>query len=382
MRSLLVCSLLMSVTVSVHARNGATEDVENISSSRALVLDDAFSSLLKKHKINTAGIAVIKNGRVHWQNQYGNQSTGVPASAHTLYNVASITKTVTTQTILRLVADGKLSLDESISAYWVDPDLKDDPNHQKLTARMLLTHTSGLPNWRFLTEGFKLKFVNPPGTKFGYSGEGFQYLMRYAEGKMGRPFEDLVRTYVFDPLHMLDVSVSVRQKNFPRIAQSLDENQKFYGYYCRPEGYCREEGSVSAAGDMVITVADYAKFLIAAMDDTRLSSALKQERDNIQVTSYAIDCSQSPDVLCPSRLGYGLGWNVTQLGNDKLIGHAGSDWASVTLAYYYQNSRDGLIIFLNAPNKAGLAGMVAALELLDPDSPKLHEYRARVARDN
>ena len=365
------------------ARDGAAKgDIETVSSSRALALDKAFSSLMKMHKINTAGIAVIKKGEIHWQDYYGLQSPGVPASADTLFNVASITKTVTTETILRLVAEGKLSLDESISPYWVDPDLEDDPNHHKLTARLILTHTSGLPNWRFQTNDFKLKFVNEPGTKFGYSGEGFQYLMRYAEHKLGIPFESLVRSYVFDPIGMKDVSISVRKKNFQRIAKPLDEDGRFYGYYCYPQGYCREEGDYSAAGDMVITVADYAKFLIASMDDETLSPALKKERDTIQVTSYEIDCSQSPEILCPTRLGYGLGWNVTQLENDELIGHSGSDWSTVTLAYYYQHSRDGLIIFFNAPNKAGLAGMVDALELLDPDSPKLHEYRTRVARAN
>lgn len=357
-------------------------DIASISSLRAAALDEAFNGLISKHRINTAGVAVIKNGSVAWTNQYGWQSPGVPASSGTLFNVASITKTVTAETILRLVAEGRLSLDEPISRYWVDPDLEHDPDHHKLTARMMLTHTSGFMNWRFLSDDYKLKLVHPPGTAFGYSGEGFQYLARYAENKLGTPFEELVETYVFEPLGIKDASISVREKNFPRIAKPLDDGDQFYGYYCHPQGYCREEGSTSAAGDMVITVEEYAKFLIASMRGEALSSRLREERDAIHVTSYDIDCSESPDALCPTRLGYGLGWNVTDLADNKLIGHSGSDWSTVSLAYYYLRSRDGLIVFFNAPNRAGLAGMVDALELLDPDSPKLHEYRARVARTN
>ena len=102
----------------------------------------------------------------------------------------------------------------------------------------------------------------------------------------------------------------------------------------------------------------------------------------IQFTQSDIDCGEEKVIPCPTQLGYGLGWGITQLEDDKLIGHRGTDWAVVSLAYSYQGSGDGLVIFFNAPNKEGLAGMVDALELLDPDSPELHGYRLRLAREN
>jgi len=360
-------------------------DVETITKASAVELDKAFLALLKKHKVNTAGVAVIKNGKLVWQNQYGEQSPGIPASADTLFNVGSITKTVTAETILRLVAEGKLSLDESISPFWVDQDLKDDPTHQQLTARMLLTHQSGFMNWRFFSDDYKLKFINEPGTKFGYSGEGFQYLAKYAENKLAVPFEQLVKSTIFIPLGMENVSISVQKENFSRIAKPLDENGKFYGYYCHPQGYCNKEGSSSAAANMVITVEDYAKFMIASIADKALSPELTEDRNTmqgIQARQQEIDCSDTPEILCPTQLGYGLGWAISQLKNDKLIGHRGTDWSVVSLAYYYQGSGDGLIIFFNAPNKAGIAAMVDALDLLDPDSPEIHGYKMRRARNN
>jgi CubicO group peptidase (beta-lactamase class C family) len=362
------------------AGRAARADVEAVSPARARELDAAFLALIERHGINTAGVGVIQDGRLAWQNQYGQQSPGVPACAGTLFNIASITKTVTAETVLRLVADGQLSLDESISRYWVDPDLKDDPTHYKLTARMALTHTTGFVNWRYFSADRKLRFVNPPGTTFGYSGEGFEYLAKYAENKLGQPFEGLVQTQVFDPVEMTNVSFSVREANFPRIARPLDSDGTFYGYYCRPGGWCREEGDSSAAGSMVVTVEDYARFLISSMRGEGLSPELHKERDTIQVDEEGIDCSASPEARCPTRVGYGLGWNITQLADTKVIGHRGSDWSAVSLAYYYERSGDGLIVFFNAPNQAGIAGMVDALELLDPDSPELHGYRTRRAR--
>ncbi|MDO6447265.1 serine hydrolase domain-containing protein [Colwellia sp. 1_MG-2023] len=360
-------------------------DIENISNSRALMLDTSFLALIKKHKINTAGVAVIKDRKVIWQNQYGFQSPGIPASANTLFDVASLTKTVTAETILRLIAQGKLSLDESVAPYWIDPDLMGNPKLHQLTPRMLLSHTSGFMNWRYFSNDGKLDFVNTPGTTFGYSGEGYEYLAKYAENKIGVPFEKLVQSTVFDPLGMDNASIGVHKKNFTRIAKPLDKNGKFYGYYCHPQGYCKEEGSYSAAANLVITVADYAKLLISSMAGEGLNLNLKQDRNKmqgIQFTQSDIDCGDTSEIQCPTKLGYGLGWSISQLQNDKLIGHRGTNWTVVSLAYYYEGSGDGLIILFNAPNKAGIAGMIDALKLLDPDSPEIHGYKLRLSRTN
>jgi CubicO group peptidase (beta-lactamase class C family) len=383
-RSTIVVILTIFISITSCAQFKAQKsDIEDISSSRALVLDNAFSALVKKHKINTAGVAVIKNHQVIWQNQFGLQSPGTPANADTLFDIASLTKTITAETILRLVAKGELSLDESIAPYWIDPDLQGHPKIQELTPRMLLTHTSGFMNWRYFSDDRKLGFINAPGTTFGYSGEGFEYLAKYAENKLGVPFEQLVESTIFEPIGMYNASIVVQKKNFTRIAKALDENGKFYGYYCQPWGYCAEEGSYSAAANLVVTVADYAKFLISSMHGEGLNLALKQDRNTmhgIQFTQSDIDCDQNRDIQCPIQLGYGLGWSMSQLKGDKIIGHRGTNWSVVSLAYYYQGSGDGLVIFFNAPNKAGIAGMIDALKLLDPDSPEIPGYELRLAR--
>lgn len=360
-------------------------DIEDVSDSRALMLDKAFSVLIDTHKINTAGVAVIKNRKVIWQNQFGRQSPDVPANADTLFDVASLTKTVTAETILRLVAKGKLLLDESIAPYWVDPDLQGHPNIEQLTPRMLLTHTSGFMNWRYFSDDRKLGFINAPGTTFGYSGEGFEYLAKYAENKLGVPFGQLVESTLFEPLEMNNASFVVRKANFTRIAQQLSEDGKFYGYYCQPWGNCAKEGGYSAAANLVVSVGDYAKFVISSMDGQGLSPALKQDRNTMQGIQFRhseIDCDQTREVQCPTQLGYGLGWSMSQLTDDKIIGHRGTNWSVVSLTYYYQGSGDGLVILFNAPNKAGLAAMVDALKLLDPDSPELPGYELRLARTN
>jgi len=375
LRVVLLASAMALVT-GCQATQGPDGDIDSVDGARATQVDNSLREIVERHDINTAGVALIKGGQIEWQGYYGMQSDGVPASPSTLFNVASMTKTVTTETILRLVDDGRLELDEPMARYWVDPDLQNEPNVNLLTARMALTHTTGFMNWRFQTDDFKLRFLEQPGAKFGYSGEGFQYLARYAENKLDTPFEELVKATIFLPLGIRDASISVRKENFERIAKPLDADGDFYGYYCHPTGYCRDEGSYSAAGDMVITVADFARFLISAMQPS-LSASLLEQRNRIHVTSYEIDCQASPDALCPRRVGYGLGWSIVELDDGILIGHTGSDWSSVALAYYYAQSGDGLVAVFNAPNRAGIVAMVETLELLDPNSPRLHEYRTR-----
>ena len=144
-----IFGLLLVLTSSCVFTSNPKQNTSHISVLTASALDRDLESILKKHKINTAGIAIIKNGNVAWQGYFGQQSSEVPASANTLFNVASITKTVTAETVLKLVSQGKISLDESMANYWVDPDLKNDPELSKLTPRMALTHTTGFPNWRF-----------------------------------------------------------------------------------------------------------------------------------------------------------------------------------------------------------------------------------------
>ncbi len=373
-------ALLLVFLAQACSRTPDTKDILSISAERASQVDRELENIITKHQINTAAIAVIENGDVVWTGYYGMQSPDVPASADTMFDIASITKTVVAETVLRLSIDGRISLDEPMSEYWVDPDIKDDLRHNQLTPRLVLSHRTGFMNWRFLTEDGKLAFKTDPGTALGYSGEGFQYLARFVEAKLGEPFEELARRYVFEPYNMDGAAMIVRPENFSRIAQTLDKDGQFSGYYCRPEGWCRDPGDFSAAGGMVITLQGYSHFLSQSMRGDGLTKKLKKERNRLLALEDKYNCDIVPEALCPLRVGYGLGWHIFELDKNKTIGHLGSDWSMVTMAYYYEDSRDGLVVFFNAPNQSGIAAMVDTLRLLDPDSPELHGYVSRLKR--
>ncbi len=352
-------------------------DIQPVSAAQAAKFDDALKTMVETHRINTAGIGIIKDGILVWEGYYGEQAPGIPASEQTLFNVASITKSVTAETVLRLVSDGQLSLDEPMSAYWVDPDLKNDPRHHLLTPRMVLNHTTGFLNWRFFSANGKLQFVNEPGSQFSYSGEGFEYLAKFVELKLSKPFETIVDEVVFQPLTMNNTFITAQKVNHNRIAKPFSTEGEFYGYYCRPEGWCSPEGQLSVADDMVTTVRDYAKFMIASMHGKDLNKKLIKQRAIISedlAPKKQIDCQSMPTAECPEKQGYGLGWYVNEPSGNQLIGHGGADWSEISQAYYYSGSHDGIIIFLNAAGKNALLGMLETLAIIDPKSALQHEY--------
>lgn len=373
---------LMAVAIALPIGAVSSEDyVEEITPQHIAALDQLLTNAIEHKGVNTAAVGIIKGGKLAWAGYYGEQAPGVEASALTQFNVASITKTISTETILRLVDDGVLSLDEPMAPYWVDPDIKDDPRHTLLTPRMALTHTAGFPNWRFFRDDYKLALEHDPGTTYGYSGEGFQYVAKYAEVKLGKSFEDLVIEEVFQPLGIQNASLSAREANFKNIAVAITEDGEIPKPYCRPGNqYCSDEGRYSAAGDLVITLEDCATFLISVMNGDGYSPNLKLDRNTVQVKRPVRYCEEG-SVGCPTAQGYGLGWVVVDEEKDKMLWHGGSDWSAVTTAYFYQGSKDGIIIFLNAPNKFGMDIMPGLIGLLDPGSPIVDQYELWAARE-
>ncbi len=163
-------------------------------------LDERVPIWLKAFNVTGTGIAFIEHGRIAWTAFYGDQFYGGPkANPTTLYSVASLTKPITAEIVLRLAAAGKLSLDEPIWPYWTDPDVGDNPWNKLLTPRLCLSHQTEFTNWRYQTKN-TLQFQWEPGTRFGYSGEGFDYLGHFIEKKLDTPFEVFGTTICIRPL--------------------------------------------------------------------------------------------------------------------------------------------------------------------------------------
>lgn len=382
-RLLILTTIALLLSACIHGLpDKSTTGPSPKDNDRLATLDSAISDILSSQDIKTAGIGLIENGALTWAVYYGEQSPGVPASSSTQFDTGSITKVVSTETILRLANDGRINLDEPMGSLWVDPDLENDPRALQLTPRMVLNHTTGFPSRRNRTDNGKLQFLNEPGTTFGYSGEGFEYLMRYVEAKLGTTFPELVQEKVFGPMGITEASFAYREENFANVALSVDDDtgefRTDWGYHCLViTNTCLDDGSYSTSRDMTMTVESLARFAISAADADGYSATLASDRNTVQsIKDRPMYYCEEPGVGdCPLEQGYGLGWEVLNYGDAKLIAHGGHDYSVLTVVGINTKSKDGVIVLLNAPELASLRAMVDILETLDPSTPLSQQYR-------
>jgi CubicO group peptidase (beta-lactamase class C family) len=293
--------------------------------------DDQIEQLLKENKIPALGIGIIRDGKLKHIKVFGELKRGEPAPFNTIFNVASLTKPIVAILTLRLVSSGKWNLDEPLDKYWVDPDIKNDPRHKKLTTRLVLSHRTGFPNWRRLTKSKKLEFAFEPGTKYQYSGEGFEYLREALEKKFKRSLEELANDFVFKPLQMRDT-------RFVWDAEGI-ESRFAIGHDAKGDAYeIHKTTKANAADDLLTTVEDYGIFLVSVMKGDGLSKSIFDEMVSHQVATK-------------DHKYFGLGWEIYDLGNGNYaLSHGGSDVGAKTLVFLLPKSGQGLIIFTNSDN--------------------------------
>jgi CubicO group peptidase (beta-lactamase class C family) len=336
----------------------ATVEPANADAAIRAKLDTQVPAWLKTHGVPSVSIAVIRDGAIAWTAAYGEQGPGKVATPSTLYNVASMTKPITAETVMRLASQGKLGIDEPMWPHWVDPDILADPRHKLLTPRLSLSHRTGFPNWRRETVKV-LKFTFDPGTKSSYSGEGYEYVARFAEKKLGERFDALAQRVVLEPLGLKETSYNKRDWFKDRVAQPFDKK------FLEPDF-----PDTGVASDLVYSTApDYAKFMIAVMNNQGVSEKLAAER-KITVDDFAAEvCAQAKLVgdNCPTRLGFGMGWAVVNYKNETVIMHGGSDTGAKTQGYFVPERRFGVVIFTNGENGNKIIHEVAAA--IDPASP-------------
>ena len=309
----------------------------------SLVID----SLMKQHKIVGAGVATIKNKKISSVKTYGELIKGTPAQPDAIFNVASLTKPLVVMLTLKLVNKNEWNLDEPLANYFTDPDVASDPRSKKLTSRHVLSHQTGFVNWRWLHPTKKLTFDADPGTKFGYSGEGFEYLAKALGAKFNKSLEQLVKEEIFDPLGMKDSRLTWSPSIETRYARNHDRNGlPTYKTFIRKEA--------SAADDLLTTLHDYATFCVAVMKGFELNESLFREMVR-------------PAVEMRKNMYMGLGWQLMPNLRDGhyVMGHDGGDEGVKTMALFDPVRGEGFVFFSNSDNGFDMAPYVLTSTMTD-----------------
>ena len=271
-------------------------------------LEQHVPQLMKDGGVPGLAIALLRGGEVVWHRGFGvrNSKTKEPVDDATVFEAASLSKPVFAYAVLKLVDGGKFDLNKPLNQYLPgNYDVGDDPRLNQITARHVLSHTTGFPNWR---NDKTLKIHFAPGERFSYSGEGFVYLSKVIEHVTGEPFDDFMKRMVFQPLGMTSSSY-VWQESYDKlqsfrhnaVGKALDQNKP-------PPELAKV---ANAAASLRTTVQDYGRFVAAILQGT----GLKPETRKLMLTPEAgvrggcqFGRSSGSEAAARCVLGAGLGF--------------------------------------------------------------------------
>ena len=294
----------------------------------SLSFEDSIQYWMHVHKVPVTGVGIIENNEIKLAKVYG-------ADEHTLFNVASLTKPITSIVTLKLIDDKRWNLDEPIFHYWTDPDVKNDSFAKKLTTRLLLSHQSGFPNWRSEDSSQILEFHFEPGTKYSYSGEGFEYLRHALEKKFHESLQQIAYTNLFK-------KVGMNQTHFGWTDQA---SRALYAVPNDTNGLPipgAPKKIINAADWLVTTLDDYTKFAAYVINGAGISKELFATMISPQVPINKGTYTES----------MGLGWAVMRgLPDDEyLLMHTGHDEGVNTVVILLPKSGRGIVILTNGEN--------------------------------
>jgi len=314
--------------------------------------DAVVPSLLNEHQVAGVGIGVIRSGELVWTAYYGEQAPRVPVTEQTVFNTASVAKTVTAETMIALAAKGLIDLDEPIATYVQHPDLHSDERYQLLTSRLLLSHRAGLLNWAYEYEDNRLAFDHDPDTRFSYSGAGVQLAAEYAEAKLDQDFESLAFEHLLTPLGIEEMSLGRRRtwmRN--RLAKPMDQSGRYRRATKLNPGLRGK--SWQASDDLLFTIESYAKLLSGVIESDWLPEAWIKDRAELHASFEGDpiwDCEPNMEIICPDSYGHGIGWQVFRYDDQTVLKHSGNDAGENAVVYFSPETGNGAVIAVNGAN--------------------------------
>ena len=296
--------------------------VVSFSQNISAKLDTILSTYAHQHKFN-GSVMVAKKSIILLNKGYGyrNAAGKVVNDENTIYQLGSITKQFTAAIILKLQEEKKLSVQDKLSKYF--PAY---PKGDSITIEQLLTHTSGIYNYTQNGDFMSKEVTNPanrekimalfkdkpldfsPGTGWNYSNSGYSLLGYIIEIVTRKPYEEIVRKYLFTPLQMTHSGFDFTH---------LKSTEKAIGYFkldnLNAAPAPTVDSSVSfSAGAIYSTTGDLYRWHNALLTNTILTKA------------------QQEKAYTPVRNKYGYGWDIDSLEGKRRVGHGGGIHGFIT----------------------------------------------------
>lgn len=320
-----------------------------------LVINGAFAQHQFIDKLrsdsNVTGLQLVwinKNKSTVYNSGFAFTGVRQKVTANIIFQAASLSKVVVAYICMQLAAEKKINIDMPLYHYFDYPRMKNDVESKKITARMVLNHTTGWPNWaqnpmQKAWAGSSLKTQLKPGTKWGYSGEGFVFLQLAIQNILKKDFQSIASERVFKPLRM---------KNSSFVWEERFANRATYGHNSKNEPTERTEYFLpNAAFSLLTTATDYGLFLKAL---------IKLHLPTMLAAEVPLYDSQKPDSNA-KRLFWGLGLGIQKNELGEIAWHWGDNGDYKTFFFIHPKKQQLLICFTNSINGLKLMKPLANL---------------------
>lgn len=364
--------LLGSIAETQGAPSADRDTLEHIfelspSSCRAWIrtLETRIPNLMQETSVPGLSLVLIRDAKIYWRRGFGvrDAETRQPVDDDTVFEAASMSKSVFAYVVMKLSEQRVIDLDTPLTKYTNTRYVSNDPRLDLITARLVLMHSTGFPNWRSADRPMAINFI--PGRKFSYSGEGYSYLQSVITHLTGHvdsnhcdayesgvrfcatDIADYMQTRLLRPFHMNSSTYLWSEQLAKNLARP-------HGEHGEPQSFHKttmvDAARYASAGGLMTTPTDFAKFLIEVIqphpaDEFHLSRKSRDEmiRAQIAVGNYG-----------GYSVSWGLGWRIVRKGQHELIGHGGANPGFQCFAQVSPSRKSGFVIMTNADSGVNL----------------------------
>jgi len=348
----------------------------------AAALTERIEELVRAADVSGLTVTVFNDARTVYSRAFGYADLPSKRSLSTATEIygASLSKAVFSALVMRLVERGVIDLDTPLQDYIDEPlwknegtewhedlsDLRDAPRYRRITARMCLTHTTGLPNWRWLEPDQKLHIHFEPGERYEYSGEGMVLLQIVLQRLTGEPLETLMKEHIFGPYGMATSSYTWQ----PRF-----EADYALGHRADRTTYPKDKDNAARApSTLETTTEDVARFLEGVLREDGLSAESWNEmfrpqfriRTRAQFGPGAHEMTDANDAI---ELSYGLGWGLLQTPFGRGAFKEGHGDGFQHYMIVFPERRLGVLLMSDSDNAEGIFGPLLEATIADAWTP-------------
>ena len=284
--NLVIVFFVITLTEAFASEKGNSKKFKTLSGIEITAedMDEFIKAQMDSLGIPGMSIAIISDAEIVYHRALGvtDVDTKEKVTDETIFDAGSMGKPLFAYLVMKMVDKGILNLDQPLYTYLPYPDIAYDERYKLITARMVLCHTSGFPNWRWFNKDNKLNLKFTPGTSWGYSGEGYEYLANVVAQLNHIPKNDLQDLFEKEVAGPLDMRYAYYTWNDylekHRATGHVDDKVSITRW-----GASAQNPNFFAAFSLQTEAISYANFLIALIKEEGLKKTTFDEMLKVQV---------------------------------------------------------------------------------------------------